>query len=549
MNDRLQTLHLALTQWAQGARQAGWIDDRELARLQQVEQQQAEALFQEQGERPLIVAFFGGTGVGKSSLLNRLAGGEIARVGVERPTSQEVTLYLHRSCRLASLPDELPLDETRIAYHDDDSRRLVAWLDLPDIDSVEARHRQLVQAWIPYVDWLVYVVSPERYQDDQGWRFVQQRGGRHAWLFIINQWDLGGADEQLQDFSRRLREEGFKAPIILRTSCVPGAVDDDFPQLEQTIARAIDAYGLERLQQLGSQAREQELLGIGNAYATRLAGCRLAALHEAWQAVVGPHLDSIRAELALNRALLTRGYERQATPWWRRRRGAVIGQGPDQLLDGLWGERIDTRLQELSTDLENLLLQRGVPRQPFQHGLECLRRDGHKRFRQAAGPPVCQLLAQPGGASRRALRRLFGGLSWLLPLGAAGWAAYHLVQRFYLGTRGEQAFLGFDFAIHSLLLIGLAWFIPWLLQLKLEPDSAAIVGGALKAGCESGVGELDLMAMQVLNQSCAGLSELEVNLAQLMAASSEVDLQLQERPPEAAWQRGISTREEVSGIR
>jgi len=82
MNDRLQTLHLALTQWAQEARQAGWINDRELARLQQVEQQQAETLFQGQGERPLIVAFFGGTGVGKSSLLNRLAGGEIARVGV-----------------------------------------------------------------------------------------------------------------------------------------------------------------------------------------------------------------------------------------------------------------------------------------------------------------------------------------------------------------------------------------------------------------------------------------------------------------------------------
>jgi len=546
MNDPSQALQLALLQWAQQAQEAGWIDDRELVRLQQVEQQQAEALFQGQSERPLIVAFFGGTGVGKSSLLNRLAGGQIARVGVQRPTSQEVTLYLHRSCRLADLPDELPLDETRIAYHDDDSRRLVAWLDLPDIDSVEARHRQLVQAWIPYVDWLVYVVSPERYQDDQGWRFVQQRGGRHAWLFIINQWDLGGADEQLEDFSRRLRDEGFKAPIILRTSCVPGAVDDDFPQLEQTIAQAIADYGLERLQQLGSQAREQELSGIGAAYADRLVGCRLSLLQDAWQAVTGQHLDAISNELALNRALLSRRSEMQATPWWRRRGGQVIDLEPEPLLDRLWGDRIDTRLQELSVDLENLLLQKEVPRQPFQHGLDGLRKEGRKRFRQAVESPIMQALAQPGGAFRRALRGLLGGLSWLLPLGAAGWAAYHLVQRFYLGTQGDQAFLGFDFAMHTVLLVGLAWFIPWLLQLKLEPDPAAIVGGALKTGCESGVHELDQMAMQVLKQSCSGLSELEADLTQLLAASSKADAQSLDRPPEAAWQRSVSSHETAS---
>ena len=33
-------------------------------------------------ERPLVVGLFGGTGVGKSSLLNRLADAEIARTGV-----------------------------------------------------------------------------------------------------------------------------------------------------------------------------------------------------------------------------------------------------------------------------------------------------------------------------------------------------------------------------------------------------------------------------------------------------------------------------------
>ena len=56
-------------------------------------------------ERPLVVGLFGGTGVGKSSLLNRLAGAEIARTGVVRPTSMEITAYLHNSVNLNALPD------------------------------------------------------------------------------------------------------------------------------------------------------------------------------------------------------------------------------------------------------------------------------------------------------------------------------------------------------------------------------------------------------------------------------------------------------------
>ena len=539
MNSGPQTLYPALQAWAVSAREAGWLGDRELSRLEQVEQQQAEALFQGQGERPLIVAFFGGTGVGKSSLLNRLAGAPIARVGVQRPTSQEVTLYLHRSCRLTDLPQDLPLDETRIAYHDDDSRRLVAWLDLPDIDSVEARHRQLVQAWLPYVDWLIYVVSPERYQDEQGWRFVQQRGGRHAWLFVMNQWDLGGTEAQIEDFSRRLRGEGFRSPIILRTRCGPEAGDDDFPRLEQTITQAIRAYGLERLQQLGTQAREQELRRIGADYLERLGRCRLAAFQEGWQQVVDSHLDSIRAELAQNRGLLTRSYAAPRVSWWRRPKAEAVDLGPDRLLDQLWGERIETRVEELVIELENTLLQHDLPRRPFEAGLARLRDDARNRFREAARQPVLQALTRPGGAVRRATHRLLSALSWLLPLGAAGWAAFHLVRQFYLGTRGEGAFLGLDFAVHAILLIGLAWFIPWLLGLKLEPDPAAIVEGALKAGSEAGVQALQSLAQEVLSGSCAGVDGLEQALTRLLETPAEPPSPL----PVADWKRTANPRE------
>jgi putative ribosome biogenesis GTPase RsgA len=91
-------------QWAQQAVTNQWLDANEVAPLLETDSRSPQSLFgtDQTGfkklsgfTRPLIVAFMGGTGVGKSSLLNRLAGQAIAKAGIERPTSREVTLYHH----------------------------------------------------------------------------------------------------------------------------------------------------------------------------------------------------------------------------------------------------------------------------------------------------------------------------------------------------------------------------------------------------------------------------------------------------------------------
>ena len=516
----MDELRHRLERWTATAAAEGWLGEQELQRLRQVENQQAEVLFRDQGRRPLIVAFFGGTGVGKSSLLNRLAGEAIARVGVERPTSREVTLYLHRSCRLADLPPELPLDATRIAWHDDDRRRRVAWLDLPDIDSVQENHRQLVEAWLPYVDWLIYVVSPERYQDERGWRFVQQRGGRHAWLFVINQWDLGGAPEQLEAFSRRLREAGFERPVILRTRCDGGDGEDDFAELEGTIARAIEEYGMDDLQRLAGQARERELRQLGQECLQRLGRCREPQLEQAWRALVAGQLQRIREELALDARRIAARLAPRESGWWRRERTPEVSD-PEELLRQLWSPRVETRLQDLATGLDRLLLEHSVPRPPFTEALKRLGDEGREAFRRAAAPALAGYLARPGGPMGRFWRRLLRELGWLLPLGAAGWVVYYLVQGFYLGTRQGGGFLGVDYAVHSLMLIGLAWFIPWLLQLKATPSPAATVEGALQRAGEAGCGALQQLLEGVLERRCSEATALANRLERELAETGD----------------------------
>ena len=62
---------------------------------------------------------------------------------------------------------------------------------MPDFDSTEQSNKQLVLQWLPHIDVLIYVVSPERYKDEKAWRLLLAEGARHAWLFVINQWDKG----------------------------------------------------------------------------------------------------------------------------------------------------------------------------------------------------------------------------------------------------------------------------------------------------------------------------------------------------------------------
>src|SRR6266852_1738799 len=75
---------------------------------------QAEAL---DVDRPLLViVLMGGTGVGKSTLLNALAGGAIAQASFARPTTRDPVVYYHHSIQTTRL--DPALQQCRLAQHD-----------------------------------------------------------------------------------------------------------------------------------------------------------------------------------------------------------------------------------------------------------------------------------------------------------------------------------------------------------------------------------------------------------------------------------------------
>jgi 50S ribosome-binding GTPase len=186
---------------------------------------QADAL---EVERPLLaVVLMGGTGVGKSSLLNALAGGAVARASFTRPTTRDPVVYYHESVK----PDRLDpaLRHCRLVPHDRPSLAQKILIDTPDLDSNDLANREKLFHVLPVADVVLYVGSQEKYHDEIGWQLFLEQRRRRAFAFVLNKWDrcVHRGDSGLrpdEDLLRDLKSEGFEAPLVFRT-CAQAWID------------------------------------------------------------------------------------------------------------------------------------------------------------------------------------------------------------------------------------------------------------------------------------------------------------------------------------
>lgn len=486
-------------QWAQQAADAGWISSSDYAALSGIGASSPDALFAVPSgapARPLIVAFFGGTGVGKSSLLNRLAGAPVAKAGVERPTSKEVTLYHHRSVSIAHLPDELPIEKTKLAHHGDDAQRSVVWIDMPDFDSTEHGNKQLVLQWLPHIDILIYVVSPERYRDNKAWRILQSEGGKHAWLFVLNQWDRG-QDEQYDDFVRQLHSAGFENPLVMRTVCNSVVHEDEFTQLQFTIASLATGHTVEQLEQRSLQLRKRQLQQL-------LRKCLEKFGTDAGYRTLSAQWQKLWPDTA---ALLL-----QAMGWPLQRMADFYAAREGDLIDhklgqknlvrhedfGLWDEWAQNRFEDSLDEVILLTDQLSMPVNPIKHGLYPLRAKAQKIVHNQTELAVRTALAKPGSGVQRFFLKLTRILEIVLPLAAMGWASYRVLLGYYQSSLTHSDYLGVDFAVHSILLIGLSWLAPFFIQKKVQPSLQKTALQGLKKGLREALARVDVEVAEAL---------------------------------------------------
>jgi hypothetical protein len=177
-------------------------------------------------ESIVVVALAGGTGSGKSSLVNAIAGEEIALTGGIRPmTSEPLALVpADGAGALSGYLDELGITD-RVEHH---GPSWLCVLDLPDNDSVEVEHRHRVDSLLPRVDMVVWVTDPEKYRDAViHHRYISPMSDyQEQFLFVLNQIDRLDPEDVLvvaNDLGRALREDGIREPNVMATAASPVA--------------------------------------------------------------------------------------------------------------------------------------------------------------------------------------------------------------------------------------------------------------------------------------------------------------------------------------
>lgn len=208
----------------------------------------SEALLRRAGERlrlssnHTVVALAGGTGSGKSTLFNALAGATFSQPGVTRPTTRHVHACVWGMQGAAPLLDWLGVQRrhrfARASALDSGESVLdgLLLLDLPDHDSVVTASMAAVDRLSKLADMLIWVLDPQKYADAAVHnRYLIPLAG-HASVFtvVLNQIDLLPGDQvkDCEDDLRRLLDaEGLTDTPLVSLSARTGAGLDDLRAL------------------------------------------------------------------------------------------------------------------------------------------------------------------------------------------------------------------------------------------------------------------------------------------------------------------------------
>lgn len=217
--ERAKHLLMEIPSWA--------FEDGELVELSEAIERLRNDL-QNLSEQVFIIGLLGGTGVGKSTIMNALAGKEISSTSHRRPHTDKVIIYHHMR---TPLPKGFQLNGVPFAVfpHTADYIDKLVLCDLPDFDSIEEEHRACVLSFLEQLDVLVWVVSPEKYADQALYEFLASAvrvKSPDNYFFVFNKADTiteGGYDainKIKESFEKYLISHGVTHPLIFVVSAL-----------------------------------------------------------------------------------------------------------------------------------------------------------------------------------------------------------------------------------------------------------------------------------------------------------------------------------------
>ncbi len=286
--------------------------------------------------RVLVVGVIGGTGTGKSTLVNALAGGEVTAAGdVARPTTVHPIVVAARDVDVSWLP--LDAMQGRLVRSDSPAVANIVLVDCPDPDTQDFddspphggearpsggnRNRDLLESVLPACDVLLLVSTAQKYRSWIVAREVAAFAPGRPLLFVQTH---ATRDPDIRaDWRGELESQGFEVPRIFRIDGVEAAAraaaglepDAGFRELLDAIDGELAGRAARRVRRTGAvdlaawltrQARgelkafREPALALAHgvvserkrleAILSREVGGKLRANRSAWQRLIGDDL-------------------------------------------------------------------------------------------------------------------------------------------------------------------------------------------------------------------------------------------------------------------
>lgn len=164
-------------------------------------------------EAPLIVATFGGTGTGKSTLVNALVGQEVTLSGRQRPTTRTPVLLLHTSLNRALAG----FDISRFEIRELDAPVLkdIVLIDCPDPDTSEGAdsgsNLAILRSIVPLCDVLIYTSTQQKYRNARVIEELADVAGGCRLVFVQTHADI---DSDIREDWQRCLSPAWQVPEL-----------------------------------------------------------------------------------------------------------------------------------------------------------------------------------------------------------------------------------------------------------------------------------------------------------------------------------------------